>query len=68
MKKNSELRAMSLDELKQELLSLLKEQFNLRLQKANQALAQLHLFKQVRRGIARIKTIMTEKMGDAHGK
>jgi large subunit ribosomal protein L29 len=48
-------------ELKQELLSLRKEQFNLRMQQGAGQMSKPHLFKVVRRDIARIKTILTEK-------
>jgi large subunit ribosomal protein L29 len=43
------------------LLALLKEQFNLRIQKGSGQAAKSHLFKKVRLGIARIKTILNEK-------
>ena len=63
MKETSELRSMSKEELQTELLSLRKTQFNHRLKKATGSLDKPHLVKQVRRAIARIKTIMTEKVG-----
>lgn len=59
--KVSELSNKSIDELKNELLSLFKEQFNLRLQKGVGQPPKVHLFKQVRRNIARIKTILKAK-------
>lgn len=59
-----ELREKSVDELNQELLGLLKEQFNLRMQKSSGQLAQSHLLGQVRRDIARIKTLLNEKAGN----
>ncbi|CAM5187459.1 50S ribosomal protein L29 [Alishewanella longhuensis] len=61
--KASELKAKSVEELNAELLGLLREQFNLRMQAATGQLAQSHLLKQVRRDIARVKTILTEKAG-----
>lgn len=61
--KASELKAKSVEELKAELLGLLREQFNLRMQAATGQLAQTHLLKTVRRDIARVKTILTEKEG-----
>jgi large subunit ribosomal protein L29 len=61
--KSNELRNKSPDELKAELLSLSKEQFNLRMQKGASQNVQATTFKRVRRQIARIKTIMTEKEG-----
>jgi large subunit ribosomal protein L29 len=58
-----ELREKSADELNQELLGLLKDQFNLRMQKSSGQLAQSHLVNNVRRDIARIKTVLNEKAG-----
>ena len=63
MKQASELRSMSSEELQNELLALRKTQFNHRLKKATGSLEKQHLVKQVRRTIARIKTIMNEKAG-----
>ena len=60
----SELKQKSVDELKTELLALLKQQFNLRLRKTTGQLNQSHLLRQVRRDIARIKTVMTQKAGE----
>ena len=59
--KASELRAKSVDELKTELLSLLKAQFGLRMQLATQQLAKTSEPKKVRRDIARVRTILSEK-------
>jgi large subunit ribosomal protein L29 len=58
--KASELRDKSLDELKKELMEKLKEQFNLRMQNGTGQLARHHVIKEVRRDIARIKTVMNE--------
>jgi large subunit ribosomal protein L29 len=60
----SELREKSADELNQELIDLLKEQFNLRMQKNAGQLAQSHLLGGVRRDIARVKTVLNEKAGN----
>lgn len=60
----AELREKSADELNQELLGLLKDQFSLRMQKSSGQLAQTHLLGQVRRDIARVKTLINEKAGD----
>lgn len=57
----SELRNKSTKELKNELLALLKEQFSLRIQRGTGQSLQTHLFRKVRRSIARIKTILREK-------
>lgn len=61
--KATELKAKSVEELNAELLGLLREQFNLRMQSATGQLAQTHLLKTVRRDIARVKTILAEKAG-----
>lgn len=55
------LREKNIDELNQELASLLREQFNLRMQKGTMELAKPHLFQKVRKNIARVKTILSEK-------
>ena len=59
--KASDVRAKSADEMNDELASLKKEQFNLRFQKATGQLEKTSRVKQVRRDIARIKTIAAEK-------
>lgn len=56
-----DLRVKSSDDLKAELLSLKKEQFNLRFQTASGQLENTSRVREVRRGIARIKTILVEK-------
>ncbi|GAA5137922.1 MULTISPECIES: 50S ribosomal protein L29 [Colwelliaceae] len=61
--KASELKEKSIEELNAELLSLLREQFNYRMQASTGQLAQTHLLRTVRRNIARVKTIITEKAG-----
>lgn len=59
--KATELRNKSIEELTKELLALLKEQFNLRIQRGAGQPQKSHLFKKVRLEIARIKTILNEK-------
>lgn len=59
--KASELRSKSVDELKQELQSLLKAQFSLRMQKATQQLANTSQIGKTRRDIARVRTLLMEK-------
>lgn len=59
--KANELRGKTVAELKQELLGLLREQFNLRMQKGTGQLARPDQVKKVRRNIARVKTILNEK-------
>jgi large subunit ribosomal protein L29 len=58
--KVEDLRSKSVKELGVELLELRKEQFNLRMQKAVGQASRVHLFKENRRNIARVKTIITE--------
>ena len=60
--KASELREKSVEELKTELVNLSKEQFNLRMQHATNQLNQNHQLKQVRRSIARVKTVLNQKV------
>jgi large subunit ribosomal protein L29 len=63
--KANELKEKSVDQLNDELLGLLREQFNLRMQKGTGQLSQPHRVKAVRRDIARVKTILNEKAGNA---
>lgn len=48
-------------ELKTELERLMRDQFKLRVKKASGEMKQNHLFKKIRREIARIKTLLTAK-------
>ena len=59
--KASDVRSKTADELKDQLVGLKKEQFNLRFQRATQQLEKPTEVKKVRRDIARIKTILAEK-------
>ena len=61
--KASELRSKDAAELGKELESLLKAQFGLRMQKATQQLANTSQLRNVRRDIARVRTLLTEKAG-----
>ncbi len=64
--KATDVRAMSADQMKDKLLELKKEQFNLRFQSATGQLEKTARIREVRRDIARLKTIMTEtKTADA---
>jgi large subunit ribosomal protein L29 len=60
-----DLREKSPDELKTELAALLKEQFGLRMQKATQQLTNSANIVRVRRDIARVKTLLNPKAGQA---
>ena len=59
--KATDLRPKTQDQLKEELGSLRKEAFNLRFQKAGSQLGKTGRVRQVRRDIARIKTVLGEK-------
>ena len=59
--KASDLRDKSEAELKESLLKLLRDQFNLRMQKGSGQLGQSHLLGQTRREIARVRTVLREK-------
>lgn len=60
-----ELRKKDTTALVEELRELIREQFNLRMQKATQGKeVKSHYYKQVRRNIARVKTIISEKTGE----
>ena len=59
--KASELRTKSVDELKKELLELLKAQFGLCMQIATQQLSNISQMSKVRRDIARVRTLIREK-------
>ncbi len=59
--KAHEARDMSLDQLQDELLKLKKEQFNLRFQRATGQLENTARVRQVRRDIARVKSILGER-------
>lgn len=62
--KAAELREKSVEDLNQELLTLLREQFNLRMQKTSGQLNQNHLLNKVRKDIARVKTVLSQKAGN----
>ena len=62
--KASELRGKSVEELQAQLQDLYKDQFNNRMQNATGQLGQVHLLKEVKRDIARIKTLITEKQAE----
>jgi large subunit ribosomal protein L29 len=61
--KTKELRALDVAGKSKELESLLREQFNLRMQHATGQLANHANLKKVRRNIARLRTVMNQKQG-----
>ena len=61
----ADLRTKSDTELNDELIELRREQFNLRMQRATGQLGNPARFKEIRREIARVKTILNEKLRTA---
>jgi large subunit ribosomal protein L29 len=59
--KAHDLRAKKDSELREELSSLLREQFNLRMQRGTGQLATPHDLRRVRKDIARVRTVLNEK-------
>ena len=68
MLKTEDLKAMSPDQLDDELIKLKKEQFNLRFQKATNQLANTSRVREVRRDIARIMTAALARKRAAVGR
>jgi large subunit ribosomal protein L29 len=62
--KASELREKTVEVLQQEQLELLELQFKMRMKKASGQLSRTHELGQLRRNIARIKTVIREKQGN----
>jgi large subunit ribosomal protein L29 len=63
--RTSDLKGMSQDQLQDELLTLKKEQFNLRFQRATGQLENTGRVREVRRDIARVKTLQRQKSAPA---
>jgi large subunit ribosomal protein L29 len=63
--KIEEVRGLTPDQLAEQLVSLKKEQFNLRFQKATGQIEKTHRVAQVRKDIARIKTVLRGKQAQA---
>jgi large subunit ribosomal protein L29 len=61
----SDLKVLTKDQLSDELLKLKKEQFNLRFQRATGQLERTSRIDEVRKDIARIKTIQRQKLAEA---
>jgi len=59
-----EMRAMSADQIKDEIVTLKKEQFNLRFQQATGQLEKTARVRVVRRSIARLKTVLRSKANE----
>ncbi|MBC7154402.1 MAG: 50S ribosomal protein L29 [Rhodobacteraceae bacterium] len=60
-----ELRAKTPDELKDQLVALKKEAFNLRFQQATSQIENTARMRNVRRDVARVKTVLNEKAAQA---
>lgn len=58
-----ELKSKNLAELQDELNKLLQEQFDLRMARGNGQLTKVHLLRDVRRNIARVRTVMNQVKG-----
>lgn len=67
MMKAQELHTKEIDALNDELGELLTEQFKLRMQRANGQLGHPHRFKVIRRDIARIKTVINQRIAATDG-
>ena len=63
--KIDDVRGMTPDQLAEQLVNLKKEQFNLRFQKATGQIEKTHRVDQVRKDIARIKTVLRGKQAQA---
>lgn len=61
--KTKEMRDMTIEALKEEIFQTGREQFNLKLQHATRQLTSTHRLKTVRRQLARLLTILNEKIG-----
>jgi len=59
--KTKDLRTKSVEQLQEDLLALLKEQFEFRMKQATGQLGQTHVLKRARKDIARIKSLISEK-------
>ena len=63
--KPSELRSKSIKDLQNEETAILKELFNLRMQRGMGQASMTHLFRKLRRDVDRVKTILREKEGSS---
>ena len=66
--KAADVRAMTLDQIDDEVIKLKKEQFNLRFQRANGQVENTGRIRTLRRDIARIQTVLTEQRRAAQAK
>jgi large subunit ribosomal protein L29 len=61
MSNAQQYREMSVEDLNKELVNLRREQFSLRMQLGSGNTPKIHMFNVVRKNIARLKTVLTEK-------
>lgn len=66
--KTSEIREMSVEDINTKIAELQSELFDLRMQKATAALEKPHRIKEIKKTIARMKTILTEKVNEGGNK
>ncbi|MEQ9021667.1 MAG: 50S ribosomal protein L29 [Pseudomonadales bacterium] len=62
--KASEMREKTVEELNQQLIELRKEQLSLRMAQATGQLGETHKVREVRRDVARVKTVLAQKAGE----
>ncbi len=65
--KAADLLSKDVAELEKELVSLRKEQFNLRMAMGSGQMIRPHLFKQAKKNIARVKTVISQKRQEQSG-
>jgi len=63
--KAADIKTMTIDQIDDEVLKLMKEQFNLRFQRATGQLENTNRVREVRRDIARLKTVAQQKRAGA---
>lgn len=66
MKSVKNLRELTIDELRNQLRELLNQQFRMRIEKATQQLRETHKLAIVRKQVARVKTLIHEKLFAVH--
>jgi len=62
--KASELREKSVEELQEQLIELRKQQLSMRMEQATGQLGETHKVREVRRDVARVKTVLAQKAGE----
>ncbi len=62
--KTSEIRKMSIEDINKKIVELKNELFELRMKQATGTLEKPHMINKLRKDVARLKTVLTEKMND----